>query len=94
MADTPLNPEGQLHQDQLAPGASFVRGPLWADFKRALASYAPPEPEPVDQPHVVAAKAFQVKAWRKAIETIERIPFETSVAVEPLIPKSILDPKD
>ena len=94
MADAPINPDGLLHQDQLEAGGSFVRGPLWADFKRALAAYAPPEPDSQDAPHVASQKAFEAKGWRNAIGWIEKIPFESQPAAEHLIPKTLLDQRD
>lgn len=83
-----------LHGSLLKPAGEFVNSVLWLEFKRALMARAPGNPDTSDEPHVAAAKAFKNNGWREAVEELERLPFETPPEGAPVIPESLLDPKD
>ena len=83
-----------LNPDNLAEAAKFVRGPLWADFKRALIARCPAPAAVTDEPHVAAAKGFVATSWMTVLDTIERLPFDVPPAETALISEHLLDPKD
>lgn len=65
-----------IAKDNLAPALAFIRGPLWADMKRAAMERRPPSADPSQQPHEAAARGFQRDAWEKAFAELEKLPFE------------------
>lgn len=65
-----------IHEGNRKAAAEFVSGPLWAEFKRCLGQRAPLKPDVTDPSHVAAAKGHQKTGYDKAIEEIEKIPFE------------------
>ena len=83
-----------LNPDNLAEAAKFVRGALWADFKRALIARCPAPALVTDPPHVAAAKGFVATSWMTVLDTIERLPFDVQAETPPLISDHILDQRD
>ncbi len=61
--------------NQKAAG-DFLNGTLWQDIKRCLLARRPPEADVTDDIHVAAAKGHKRAGFEKAIEQIEKIPFE------------------
>lgn len=61
--------------NQKAAG-DFLNGPLWQDFKRCMLARRPPEADVKDDVHVAAAKGHKRAGFEKAIEEIEKLPFE------------------
>lgn len=104
MADTP-KPEASdptpieqrarhLRAESLKAALDFIRGPLWADIRRALEARQPSDPDPTDAPHVQAARSFENQGWRKVIQEIERLPYDVYQPPAPLIPETLTDPRD
>lgn len=61
--------------NQKAAG-DFLNGTLWADFKRCLMARRPLEADVNDDVHIAAAKGHKRAGYEKAIEELEKLPFE------------------
>lgn len=84
-----------LTKQNAVPAATFVSGPLWADFKRCLLARRPVGASPEDQPHVAAAKGFRREAWEACIAEIEKLPTDYDTGeTNPFDRPSITDQKD
>lgn len=83
-----------LNEGNIVEAGKFVRGPLWADFKRVLLAKCPEKALVSDEPHVAAAKGFVATTWVEVIQEIERLPFEAPPVSDALIPPELLDHRD
>ncbi len=67
----------KLRKENAEPAASFVVSPIWSDIRRVMMLRRPAAPAPEDLPHVAAAKGLRRAAFEKALDAIEKLPFET-----------------
>lgn len=74
-----MNEPRFIAKEHLAPALAFIRGPLWADMRRAAMERRPPAADPAQPPHEAAARGFQRDAWEKAFDELEKLPFEQPV---------------
>lgn len=65
-----------IAKENLAAALAFIRGPLWADMKRAAMDRRPNAADPAQPPHEAAARGFQRDAWEKAFAELEKLPFD------------------
>lgn len=79
------------HQKALA---EFINGQLWADIKLCLAEREPEHPDVKDQSHIAAGKGHQRTGFSKAIEAIEKLPFETPQQPNDPFNRPALDTRD
>ncbi len=75
-----------IQKENINAAAIFVGGPLWADFKRCLLQRKPEQPAVIDSADIAAAKGHQRAGFEKALEELEKLPFEA--------PQEIANPFD
>lgn len=91
----PTRESGFMHPDNVMAAGSFVNGPIWRDMRRALMARHTEWPNVQDEPHVAAAKGFQMKAFTLMLDSIEKLPFDQPAPPPPPpIPETLLDTVD
>lgn len=84
-----------IAKENLAAALAFIRGPLWADMKRAALERRPPAADPAQPPHEAAARGFQRDAWERAFAELEKLPFEQpEVTKSPFERPAVTDTRD
>lgn len=65
-----------IAKENMQAALAFIRSPLWTDLRNATLNRRPPSADPSQPAHEAAARGFQRDAWEKALNEIEKLPFE------------------
>ena len=84
-----------IAKENMAASLAFVRGPLWADMRRALMARRPAAASANEAPHEAAARGFQRASWEAALDELELLLFEQpKVEVDPFNRPAVTETKD
>lgn len=83
-----------LAKENMVAAATFVNSTLWHDYRRVLMLRRPDAPDPNDESHVAAAKAFRRDGFEQALAMIEGLPRMIDTTPQDPFDPPAMDPRD